>query len=110
MIAALAISSAGAPQQNLKKLSQAAQQFEALLLNNLLRPLEQSFSALPGTGQDSGSDSFSSLGTEALSTALSHQGGVGIAQLIVRKMLEQKGLSGSIKGADTTKVLPFLSR
>jgi Rod binding domain-containing protein len=95
---------------DIKKITQAAQQFEALLLNTLLRPLEDSFSALPGTRQDPGADSFSSLATESLSGALAAHGGLGIAKIIVHKLMQHKGLSHIPPGAGQAKVPTPLGR
>jgi Rod binding domain-containing protein len=95
---------------DIKKITQAAQQFEALLLNTLLRPLEDSFSALPGTRQDPGADSFSSLATESLSGALAAHGGLGIARIIVHKLIEHKGVSTAHPGGKQVKVSIPLGR
>jgi len=68
------------------KLTRTARQFEAILLNSLLGPLQHSFSSLGGKKTDSGSDNYSYLGMQALASALAARGGIGIADLIVRSL------------------------
>jgi Rod binding domain-containing protein len=69
----------------------AARQFEAVLLNSLLGSLEHSFSALPGKKSDSIADNYHSMGMQALASTLATRGGVGIANMIVRNLLQKKG-------------------
>ena len=65
------------------RLADAAQQFEAVFLTELLKPLQD--------GSDSeekspGSDTMSSYGTEAVARAIAKGGGMGIAKQIVAKV------------------------
>ncbi len=81
-----------------KKLTDAAQQFEAVFLQELLKPMRA------GTGADAegsedgdavpGADTMSSYGTEALATALAKGGGMGIARQIVAKVSLEKAQHG----------------
>jgi len=70
------------------KLVNAAQQFEGMLLQELLKPLrsndEQNYWS-GDTDSDSGADMINSFGVEAVATAISKSGGLGIA----RKVIEQ---------------------
>jgi Rod binding domain-containing protein len=66
----------------------AAQDFEALLLANLLRGMQQAFSAVPGESSDAGSDNLRDLATQSLASALAASGGIGIARLIIAKLPE----------------------
>lgn len=76
------------------RLSKAAREFEGQLLFSLLHSLEKSFSTLSAGFDEGGQQSgYSDMGTEALATALSNAGGIGIAKLLVRQF-------------DRTKVLP----
>jgi Rod binding domain-containing protein len=64
----------------------AAHQFEALLLEILLGPMERSFSGLPGEANQAGSDTYNSMGVQALATGLAASGGLGIASMIIRNL------------------------
>jgi peptidoglycan hydrolase FlgJ len=72
------------------KLVHAAQQFEAMMLQELLKPMTEG-DALgePGGDSDSGAGSggaLSSFASQALGQALSAGGGLGIANEIVRSL------------------------
>lgn len=71
-----------------RKVIHAAREFEAVLLNTMLGPLEQTFSALPGKKPDSESDNYHYLGMQALSSVMAKNGGLGIAGLIIRSLLK----------------------
>jgi Rod binding domain-containing protein len=73
------------------KLVRAAHQFEAVLLNSLLGSLEHSFTSLAGKETEAGSDTYRSLGLQTLASSLAAKGGLGIADLIVRKLREASG-------------------
>jgi Rod binding domain-containing protein len=70
-------------------------EFEAVLLNALLGPLEHTFSSLPGKETDAVSDNYHSLGMQALTSTLAAKGGVGIADMIV-KSLSKRDHAGSL--------------
>ncbi len=71
-----------------QKVIKAAHEFESVLLNTLLGPLEQTFSSLPGKKQDTESDNYQYLGMQALSSVLAGGKGLGIADLIIRSLLK----------------------
>lgn len=73
-----------------KKVVRAAQDFEAVLLGEMLQSLEKSLSAVPGESSDAGADDYHYLGTQALAAALAERGGLGIAQMIVRNLLQSE--------------------
>jgi Rod binding domain-containing protein len=76
---------AGSPQPRLVK---AAHEFEAQMMNELLKPLTAS-DALAGDEDDTGMGSAGALGafaSEALGRALSEHGGLGIADSIVHSL------------------------
>ena len=82
---AVANQSAVTPQPRLVR---AAQEFEAQLMKELLKPMVAS-DGLMGDEGDSGAAAGSVLGefaTEALGRALSAQGGLGLASNIVRSL------------------------
>jgi Rod binding domain-containing protein len=71
-----------------QKIIHAAHEFEAVLLNTMLGPLEQTFSSLPGKKPDSESDNYHYLGMQALSSALANNGGLGFADLMIHSLLK----------------------
>lgn len=84
-----------------RKLLQTAQQFEALLLNTLLGPMEKSFSSLPGQKDVPGDSDYAYMATQALATAMAASGGLGIARMIVRNVMNHQG----VKDGSGTKAL-----
>ena len=82
-----------------RKLADAAQQFEGMLLQELLKPMrEHSFGSGDGDSANDDPDSsgfadtLSSFGSESLATAISHSGGLGIAKLVVQQVEHQKNI------------------
>jgi peptidoglycan hydrolase FlgJ len=77
-----------------KKLTDAAQQFEGMLLQEMLKPMrEHGFGQEEGEDKDEGSgfgDTLSSFGTEAVATAISKGGGLGIAKRVVAQVEGEK--------------------
>ena len=81
-----------------RKLTDAAQQFEGMLLQEMLKPMKQhGFCQYDGqdddNSKDSGSgfgDTQSSFGTEAMATAIAKGGGLGIAKQVVRQVEGEK--------------------
>ena len=71
------------------KLTDAAQQFEATMLQELLKPMQHGQDSWDGDekSDDSSADSISSFGTEAVAKAISKGGGFGIAKQIVSKVM-----------------------
>jgi Rod binding domain-containing protein len=78
------------------KLVDAAQQFEATMLQELLKPMQHGQDSWGGElkSDDSASDTISSFGTEAIAKAISKGGGFGIAKQIVSEVtLEHQRIS-----------------
>jgi Rod binding domain-containing protein len=70
------------------RLVNAAHEFEAQLMSELLKPMNKALSANPDD-DDSDSGSTNAMGayaTEALARAISNQGGLGIADHIVHSL------------------------
>lgn len=67
------------------KLQKAAQEFEAILLQDWMEKMNHSFLGSDDS-QDAAHDTISSLGTQAVCSALAARGGVGIARMIVRQL------------------------
>src|ERR1700692_142650 len=74
--------------QKQAKLVDAAQQFEATILQELLKPMQHGQSSWGGEekSDDTASDTMSSFGTEAIAKAISKGGGFGLAKQIVSKV------------------------
>jgi flagellar protein FlgJ len=76
------------------KLVAAAQQFEGMLMQELLKPMkEHGFSQdeADSNGEDSGfGDTLSSYGTETMATAIAKGGGLGIAKRVVEQVEGEK--------------------
>jgi Rod binding domain-containing protein len=83
--AALGATANTADAQRKSKLTDAAQQFEALFLQQLLKPLQEEAKD-NGEEKSPGSDTMSSYGTEAMAGAIAKGGGMGIARQIVAKV------------------------
>lgn len=73
--------------QKRAKLIDAAQQFEATMLQELLKPMHgQSSWGSDETTDDTASDTISSFGTEAIAKAISKGGGFGIAKHVISQI------------------------
>lgn len=68
------------------KAVQAAQQFEAILLNQLFGSLQRTFCALGKEKTQAGSDQYQFLGMQALASSVAAHGGLGIADMIARNL------------------------
>jgi Rod binding domain-containing protein len=70
------------------KLAEAAQQFEAMMLNELLKPMHFGAGVDEGAEEGSGgaADTIRGMGTDALGKALSAHGGMGVARQIVKQV------------------------
>jgi peptidoglycan hydrolase FlgJ len=89
--------------QKQAKLVDAAQQFEAMMLQEMLKPMrggKDSWGGEESTGSDSASDTISSFGTEAFAKAISKGGGFGIAKQVISqvKLEHQKNSEKKISG------------
>jgi peptidoglycan hydrolase FlgJ len=75
-------------EQKQAKLVDAAEQFEAMMLQELLKPMQHGQSSWGGEekSDDAASDTISNFGTEAIAKAISKGGGFGIAKQIVSKV------------------------
>jgi len=66
-----------------KRLTDAAQEFESMMLQEMLKPLRSPEDELGEKKEDSSFDTLSSFGTEAVAKALSKNGGLGIARQVI---------------------------
>ena len=73
--------------QHQPRVAKAAQEFEASLMKELLRPLQQQNGVFGGEQESEGSnDALSSFASDALAGAISSHGGFGIARQIVEHL------------------------
>ena len=79
----------GAPPAARVKAQKAAQDFESVLLASLLESLQKSFAG-SAESDTAGSDNYALMGTQALASAMSAQGGIGIARMILRQWQNTK--------------------
>ena len=77
--------------QKQAKLVDAAQQFEATMLQELLKPMQHGQSSWGDEekSEDSASDTISGFGTEAIAKAISKSGGFGIARRVVEQVTQE---------------------
>jgi Rod binding domain-containing protein len=74
-----------------KKVYQAAQQFEALLLGQILESVSHGGGWL-GSGEDSASGCANSFAQEQLATMMAKQGGFGLAKMIAEGLQRSESL------------------
>jgi flagellar protein FlgJ len=67
-----------------EKVRDAAQQFEALLLGQILRTERQSGSGWLGSGEDSSAECATDYAEQQFAAVLAQQGGLGLAGLIAK--------------------------
>jgi Rod binding domain-containing protein len=88
------------------KLTDAAQQFEGMMLEEMLKPLRSGSEDGGMSGEensDSGTDTINSFGVEAVAKAISRSGGLGIARQILQQVTgEQKRLQSHSSLEDFT--------
>lgn len=64
------------------KVRDAAQQFEALLLSQILKSVRESGGSWLGSGSGGAADCATEFAEEQLATSMARQGGLGLANLI----------------------------
>jgi peptidoglycan hydrolase FlgJ len=80
----------GAGKQQDTKLVDAAQQFEAMMMQEMLKPLRSGQDSWDEEKRDdSASDTISSFATEAVAKAISKAGGLGIAKQVIRQVTQE---------------------
>lgn len=90
-----------------QRLSEAAKEFEGVLLNQWLHEAESTFGAAPGgTDYDADDDQMKSFATQQLATQFAARGGIGIGRL-VQQQLERSG-SDPAAQPGAAKVFPQL--
>jgi flagellar protein FlgJ len=89
--------------QKQAKLVDAAEQFEASMLQELLKPMQHGQDSWGGEekSDDSAADTISSFGTEAIAKAISKGGGFGLARQIVSKVTLEHQRNAEKKSSST---------
>lgn len=87
-----------------RKLTDAAQQFEGMLLQEMLKPMKEHSFGQQDSDDDKdadsgGTDTLSSFGTEAMATAIAKSGGLGIAKRVVAQVEGEEAAHGQPAGA-----------
>jgi flagellar protein FlgJ len=76
-----------------RKLTDAAQQFEGMLLQEMLKPMKEHGLSGDGSDDEDGNEAFggtlNSYGTESVATAIAKGGGLGIAKSVVKQVEHQ---------------------
>jgi Rod binding domain-containing protein len=85
------------------KLAKVAKDFEAILIETLLRQVEDSLATLPGGDNSSGMRGYDDLATQAMAAGLAQSGGLGIAGMIIRKLMPPKPMSLGTGGPNGAK-------
>ena len=67
-----------------QKVRDAAQQFEALLMGQILRSARQSGSGWLGEGEDSSAECATDYAEQQFAAVLARQGGLGLADLVAK--------------------------
>ena len=85
-----------------KKLRKAAQEFEGILISQLLGEFKMGLSSLSGDSPLAGSDTLNSLAIQTLSSALASRGGLGIGKMLVHQLEPSlnRGQAESGRGKD----------
>jgi Rod binding domain-containing protein len=79
-----------------KKILDAARQFEALLLAEILKASHQSGSGWLGSGEDQTASSALDMAEEQFALALSQQGGLGLEKMIVNGLTSPKSAASRL--------------
>lgn len=93
----------GADTQKQAKLVDAAQQFEAMLMQEMLKPMKAGQDGWGGEDKndDAAADTISGFGTEAVAKAIAKGGGLGIARQVVRQVTLEHQRNSDTKTAGT---------
>jgi Rod binding domain-containing protein len=88
------------------KLADAAQQFEAMMLQELLKPMRRGEDDLSGNkSEDNSFETMASFGTESVAKAISQSGGLGLARQVIQQLSAAGAKDAALKEAQPgTKV------
>jgi len=86
-----AASTTGARVEDPAKVKDAARQFEALLIGQMMKSMHDSEGGWLGTGGDESSSSAMEYGQEIFAQSMAQNGGLGLADLIVKGLQKPSG-------------------
>ena len=81
---------APAPKDDPAKVQDAARQFEALLMGQMMKSMRDSEGGWMGTDEDDASSSAMEYGQEMFAQSLSARGGLGLAKLVAKGLIPPK--------------------
>jgi flagellar protein FlgJ len=81
-------------------LQRAAESFEAYLIQLLLKEMRNTIPAGGSAGSGLGGAAYQSIADEALATAMSQTGGLGLAKMLVGDTAEPSGVPQVLRGID----------
>lgn len=87
---------ANAPREPANELRQAAEEFEAVFLGEMLRPMFEGIDTDGLGGGGMGEEIFRPMLVERYAEAIAHAGGVGIADSVVREMMRLQEMTAAI--------------
>src|SRR5262249_37402926 len=87
----------------LRRLKQAAGEFEGILLSNLWKSMKSAFASPDDDSDDPAHETLDDMGVQAMSNAVGKAGGLGLGKLIVNQLApliarSQNGTDGERKG------------
>lgn len=74
----------------MKKIRETAQNFEAVFLGEMLRPMFENIDPAEPFGGGAGSDVWKDMQVDEFGKAIAKKGGIGLADHIVRAMLQMQ--------------------
>jgi Rod binding domain-containing protein len=87
-----------APKDDPEKIKQAAGQFEALLIGQLLKSMHDSEGGWLGTGEDQSASSAMEYAQESFAQSLAAKGGLGIATMVTQGLTASQTVRQSTNG------------
>jgi Rod binding domain-containing protein len=70
----------------LSRINKSSQEFEALLLKQLLGPLQETFATVPGEDPNRNHSMYGSMAGEYLALGLARAGGLGIGRMLMAEL------------------------
>ena len=89
MIDAIGAAGAAHPPDDPAKVKDAARQFEALLIGQMMKSMHDSEGGWMGTDSDDSSSSAMAYGEEIFAQAMAQNGGLGLADLVSKGLVKQ---------------------
>jgi Rod binding domain-containing protein len=78
------------PKDDPKKVQDAAKQFEALFIGQMMKSMSEAEGGWMGTGDDQSSSSAMQYAQETFAQSLASKGGLGLASMVVKGLEQQK--------------------